>query len=83
MSKVKQVSHTVAARVDPIIVSGGSIKVDLPDAFGDEPPSGNYKHFKDDKSNLVCVQVSDKNGNPLLTYNVPDSKCVVTIWLTE
>jgi hypothetical protein len=80
-----QVNHTLAAQthVDPIIVSGGSVSVDVPDTFSDQGPSGKYKHFKNNNSDLLCVQVFDRNGVPLLTYNVPDSKCEVKIWYSE
>ncbi len=49
----------------PIIVQGGgSIDVQVPDGFNQQP-TGNGKNFKNDKVNLVSLQIDEQTPIPL------------------
>jgi hypothetical protein len=86
VSKSEHDNHTSNSQihVDPIIVSGGSVNVKVPDAFQAEPPIPNYKHFKKDMADVLCIQVFADDGTNVLTYNLPKNyKGEIQIWYSE
>jgi hypothetical protein len=71
-----------ALQVDPIIVTGGSIEIDVPSGFNEVPnlPPGKKK-FKHSgaEARITGVEITGVTGGASVSFVPIDGKCKITI----